>query len=51
MRTKTDIEEIDVDIDAINGLEYLCIYPMIVRNELIGVLSMSYSKEDAPNFI
>ena len=50
MRTKTDIEEIDVDIDAINGLEYLCIYPMIVRNELIGVLSMSYSKEDAPKY-
>ena len=50
MRTKTDIEEIDVDIDAINGLEYLCIYPMIVRNELIGILSMSYSKEDAPKY-
>ena len=50
IRTKTDIEEIDVDIDAINGLEYLCIYPMIVRNELIGVLSMSYSKEDAPKY-
>ena len=50
IRTKTDREEIDVDIDAINGLEYLCIYPMIVRNELIGVLSMSYSKEDAPKY-
>ena len=50
IRTKTDIEEIDVDIDAINGLEYLCIYPMIARNELIGVLSMSYSKEDAPKY-
>ena len=50
IRTKTDIEEIDVDIDAINGLEYLCIYPMIVRNELIGTLSMSYSKEDAPKY-
>ena len=50
IRTKTDIEEIDVDIDAINGIEYLCIYPMIVRNELIGVLSMSYSKEDAPKY-
>ena len=50
IRTKTDIEEIDVDIDAIDGLEYLCIYPMIVRNELIGILSMSYSKEDAPKY-
>ena len=50
MRTKTDIEEIDVDIDAINGLEYLCIYPMIVRNELIGTFSMTYSKEDAPKY-
>ena len=50
IRTKTDIEEIDVDIDAINGLEYLCIYPMIVRNELIGTFSMSYSKEDAPKY-
>ena len=50
IRTKTDIEEIDVDIDAINGIEYLCIYPMIVRNELIGTFSMSYSKEDAPKY-
>ena len=50
MRTKTDIEEIDVDIDAINGLEYLCIYPMIVSNELIGTFSMTYSKEDAPKY-
>lgn len=50
IRTKTDIEEIDVDIDAINGLEYLCIYPMIVRNELIGTFSMTYSKEDAPKY-
>ena len=50
IRTKTDIEEIDVDIDAINGIEYLCIYPMIVRNELIGTFSMTYSKEDAPKY-
>lgn len=50
IRTKTDIEEIDVDIDAINGLEYLCIYPMIVSNELIGIFSMSYSKEEAPKY-
>lgn len=50
IRTKTDIEEIDVDIDAINGLEYLCIYPMIVRNELIGTFSMTYSKKDAPKY-
>ena len=50
IRTKTDIEEIDVDIDAINGLEYLCIYPMIVSNELIGTFSMTYSKEDAPKY-
>ena len=50
MRKKTDIEKIDIDNDAIVDIEYLCIYPMIVRNELIGVLSMSYSKEDAPKY-
>ena len=50
MMKKTDIEEIDIDNDAIVDIEYLCIYPMIVRNELIGVLSMSYSKEDAPKY-
>ena len=50
MMKKTDIEEIDIDNDAIDDIEYLCIYPMIVRNELIGVLSMSYSKEDAPKY-
>lgn len=50
MRNKTDIEKIDIDIDAIVDIEYLCIYPMIVRNELIGTFSMSYSKEDAPKY-
>ena len=50
MMKKTDIEEIDIDTDAIVDIEYLCIYPMIVRNELIGILSMSYSKEDAPKY-
>lgn len=50
MRKKTDIEKIDIDTDAIVDIKYLCIYPMIVRNELIGVLSMSYSKEDAPKY-
>ena len=50
MMKKTDIEEIDIDNDAIVDIEYLCIYPMIVRNELIGILSMSYSKEDAPKY-
>ena len=50
MMKKTDIEEIDIDNDAIVDIEYLCIYPMIVRNELIGTFSMSYSKEDAPKY-
>ena len=50
MRKKTDIEKIDIDNDAIVDIEYLCIYPMIVRNELIGTFSMSYSKEDAPKY-
>ena len=50
MRKKTDIEEIDIDNDAIVDIEYLCIYPMIVRNELIGTFSMTYSKEDAPKY-
>ena len=50
MRKKTDIEKIDIDTDAIVDIEYLCIYPMIVRNELIGTFSMSYSKEDAPKY-
>ena len=50
MMKKTDIEEIDIDNDAIDDIEYLCIYPMIVRNELIGTFSMSYSKEDAPKY-
>ncbi|WP_296648299.1 PAS domain S-box protein [Romboutsia sp. 13368] len=47
---KTDIEEIDLDIEAINDIEYLCIYPMIISNELIGTLSFSYSKEEAPKY-
>lgn len=50
MITKTEIEEIDLDIDKNDGIEYLCIYPMIVSNELIGVLSMTYSKEEAPKY-
>ena len=50
MRKKTDIEEIDIDTDAIVDIKYLCIYPMIVRNELIGTFSMTYSKEDAPKY-
>ena len=50
MRKKTDIEKIDIDTDAIVDIKYLCIYPMIVRNELIGTFSMSYSKEDAPKY-
>ena len=50
MMKKTDIEEIDIDTDAIVDIEYLCIYPMIVRNELIGTFSMTYSKEDAPKY-
>ena len=47
---KTNIEEIDLDIEAIDNIEYMCIYPMIVSNELIGTLSMSYSKEEAPKY-
>ena len=50
MMKKTDIEEIDIDTDATVNIEYLCIYPMIVSNELIGIFSMSYSKEDAPKY-
>ena len=50
MIKKTDIEEIDIDIDATYNIEYLCIYPMIVSNELIGIFSMSYSKEEAPKY-
>lgn len=50
MRKKTDIEKIDIDTDAIVDIKYLCIYPMIVRNELIGTFSMTYSKEDAPKY-
>ena len=49
MVTKTDIEEIDLKIEEDN-IEYLCIYPMIVNNELIGILSMTYSKEKAPKY-
>ena len=49
MITKTDIEEIDLKIEEDN-IEYLCTYPMIVNNELIGILSMTYSKEDAPKY-
>ena len=49
MVTKTDIEEIDLKIEEDN-IEYLCTYPMIVNNELIGILSMTYSKEDAPKY-
>ena len=50
MRKKTDIEKIDIDTDAIVDIKYPCIYPMIVRNELIGTFSMTYSKEDAPKY-
>ena len=50
MMKKTDIEEIDIDTDATVNIEYLCIYPMIVSNELIGIFSMSYSKEEAPKY-
>ena len=50
MRKKTDIEKIDIDTDSIVDIKYLCIYPMIVRNELIGTFSMTYSKEDAPKY-
>lgn len=50
MRKKTDIEKIYIDTDAIVDIKYLCIYPMIVRNELIGTFSMTYSKEDAPKY-
>lgn len=50
IRTKTDIEEIDIDIDATDGIEYLCTYPMIISNELIGILSMTYSEEEAPKY-
>ena len=49
MVTKTDIEEIDLKIEEDN-IEYLCTYPMIVNNELIGILSMTYSKEKAPKY-
>ena len=49
MITKTDIEEIDLKIEEDN-IEYLCTYPMIVNNELIGILSMTYSKEKAPKY-
>ena len=49
MVTKTDIEEIDLKIEEDN-IEYLCTYPMIVNNELIGILSMTYSKEEAPKY-
>lgn len=50
MMKKTDIEKIDIDTDAIVDIKYLCIYPMIVSNELIGTFSMTYSKEDAPKY-
>lgn len=50
MVTKTDIEEIDLKIEEEDNIEYLCTYPMIVNNELIGILSMTYSKEDAPKY-
>ena len=50
MVTKTDIEEIDLKIEEEDNIEYLCTYPMIVNNELIGILSMTYSKEKAPKY-
>lgn len=50
MITKTDIEEIDLKIEEEDNIEYLCTYPMIVNNELIGILSMTYSKEKAPKY-
>ena len=50
MITKTDIEEIDLKIEEEDNIEYLCTYPMIVNNELIGILSMTYSKEEAPKY-
>lgn len=47
---KTNIEEIDLEIDSTDGIKYICIYPMIVSNELIGTLSMTYSKEEVPKY-
>lgn len=48
--TKTDIEEVDVDMEAREGIKYACVYPMIIKNELIGTLSMSYSEEEVPKY-
>lgn len=48
--TKTDIEEIDVDMESRDGIKYACVYPMIVKNELIGTLAMSYSEKEAPKY-
>ncbi len=47
---KTDIEEIDLDRDATDDTAYLCIYPMIISNELIGTLSMTYSEKEVPKY-
>ena len=47
---KTDIEEIDLHRDATDDTAYLCIYPMIINNELIGTLSMTYSEKEAPKY-
>lgn len=48
--TKTDIEEIDLDMEARDSIKYVCIYPMIIKNELIGTLSMSYSEKEVPKY-
>ena len=48
--TNTDIEEIDVDMEAREGIKYACIYPMIIKDELIGTLAMSYSEKEAPKY-
>ena len=47
---KTDIEEIDLHREATDDTAYLCIYPMIISNELIGTLSMTYSENQAPKY-
>ena len=48
--TNTDIEEIDVDMEAREGIKYACIYHMIIKDELIGTLAMSYSEKEAPKY-
>ncbi|WP_286316242.1 ATP-binding protein [Romboutsia ilealis] len=48
--TNTDIEEIDVDMEAREGIKYACIYHMIIKDELIGTLAMSYSEKEVPKY-